>query len=205
MDKVALTLSRDYNQKAAALGGMSLGVEQLRHVPSAHAQDLFQRGCRKVSITKPLDLRQGSDASRAAEALMLVRELTGIGIFVDWTLQVDKGFAWKTLSHLFPPAAVDGAEDGAVEQWLQAFRMGRLAYRRGPGFIQVRDLRWGGVRRYTIDKRQYLEVAEALDAGAPIDDIPPRVLSNLVSSRLVMPVGSLVCWLPMRMRRWPDR
>ncbi|GGP56842.1 hypothetical protein GCM10010278_37460 [Streptomyces melanogenes] len=44
--------------------------------------------------------------------------------------------------------------------------------RQGSGFVQIRDRRWGDLRRFAADEPEYQEVIESLAYLAPADSVP---------------------------------
>ncbi|GAA3659666.1 hypothetical protein GCM10022224_023850 [Nonomuraea antimicrobica] len=198
------TLWRDYHRDAIAVTGMSLGTRQLRGHPSACALELFRQGCRKVTFDDVVDVESGTDEVAAVRSLALVRELTALGIVTEWRLRLGGDVSWQVMSHLYPPLEIVSGETEALRHWRNAYVTGRLIWRRGPGFLLVRDCRWGGMRRFTITQSDYLRVIEALNEGDAAANAPARVLATLAARHLAVRVGSMYCWLPYRVRRWPD-
>lgn len=206
MKGIGVTLWRDYDGKAAAITGMSMGAEEITSPVAHYARELFRRGCRRVTLDGVVDLAPGSDeaAATAVRSLCLVRELTSVGVMAKWRLRLDGNTAWQALSHLYPPMELLYGDDGILDEWRSAYRIGRLAYRRGPGFIQVRDCRWGGMRRFTIEQPHYLQTLDTLGEGSQAEMVPARVLDRLSARHLISRVGNTYWRLPYRMRRWPD-
>ncbi|MYS18717.1 hypothetical protein GA0115240_100427 [Streptomyces sp. DvalAA-14] len=108
--------------------------------------------------------------------------------------------------HLSPPEAVTGVPDGAdlLARWRAGYFFGACIYRRGPGFLQVRDRRDGQLGRITIDDPAYMAAVAALEAGVPADDLPAEILADLAAEDLIGRVGGYAWWTPCRVRRWPS-
>jgi len=195
---------RHHDPRVADLPGVVL--EGLDHAGSApdSAGELYRRGARRVALHDVVDL--SGAAAAALGRLAFVRDLTGHGVVVDWRVRFDgAAAAWSSLSHLYPPAELLGAveDSGALDRWRDLFHLCRCVYRVGPGFVQVRDRRTGGLNRLTIDDRQYLEAIDRLLPGTPDEAIAPAVLGDLAAENLVWRMGGLAVWLPYRVRRWP--
>jgi Family of unknown function (DUF5825) len=206
---LTLELWRDYDEEASLVPGMYLGRTQVFADPASTAAELFEAGVRRVALCQIVDVTGCSDARQVAYALAAVAEFTGAGLVVDWRLRLgetDGSLAWRLLSHLYPPSGLISAEDeGAVlREWTSTFAMGKLAYRRGPGFVQVRDSRWGGIRQLTIDDPRHLEAIERLRCCSQADDIPLDVLDRFRGRHLIGGVEDVIWWLPYRRRRWSD-
>lgn len=116
------------------------------------------------------------------------------------------GDGWKALGHLQPPNALPGLSARAEAERLRAWRAGHYVglclWRQGPGFVQIRDRRWGSLARFTVDEPHYQEAVNRLAYGATAADVPADALSDFTAERLVLPVGELNWWAPYRVRRW---
>ncbi|GGP64884.1 DUF5825 family protein [Streptomyces melanogenes] len=208
----ALTVAawRDYDPDACALPGMHLGDLELTGPAGEEADRLWETGVRRVRLAEPVDLADLSApgaAHRAVRALSLVRDLTARAVLVEWRLLLDPAAdadTWQVLSHLQPPQRLEGPADAAeaLRRWRDGHYLCKCLWRQGPGFVQIRDRRWGDLRRFTADEPEYHQVIEALVPGAPADSVPPAVLADFLSEKLVLEVGDLAWWLPYRVNRW---
>ncbi|MYY80059.1 MULTISPECIES: DUF5825 family protein [unclassified Streptomyces] len=197
---------RDYDPAACALPGMFLGEVPLPGPPSGQAERLWQLGARRVRLPDPVDLTATADPAAALHGLGLVRDLTARAVMVEWKLRLDpdSGDRWRMLSHLQPPATLlgpDGAED-ALNTWRRGHYLCKCLWRRGPGFIQIRDRRWGELRRFTADEPEYATTIDRLDHGALADTVPKAVLDDFRAEQLVLDIGPYAWWLPYRVSRW---
>ncbi|MBH5338590.1 hypothetical protein IHE55_28935 [Streptomyces pactum] len=201
---------RDYDQDACRLPGMDLGGIPLTGPATEEAGRLWELGARRVRLPGTVDLRRAADdpdaAAAAVRALCLVRELTARAVLVEWhlvTAETD-GEQWRTLNHLQPPQDLAGPEDpaGALREWRHQHYLCKCLWRQGPGFLQIRDRRWGDLRRFTVEEDDYREAIALMVEGVPASAVDPRILADLRSERLVGDVGELVWWLPYRVRRW---
>jgi hypothetical protein len=210
---------RDYDQAVVALrDSMALGSWVLGAGAQVSADDLFAAGARQVTFHKVVDVG-AADAVGTVQAMTLVRDLTGCGVVVDWKLRIGAGLDdWRVFSHFYPPASVtfdEEARDGgggkadaragadARADWVSGYLMTKCVTRRGPGLLQIRDRRWGGLRNITIARAEYLDVVASLEYGAPVDQMPATILSELSAQRLVGVTGGIAWWLPYSLRRWP--
>ncbi|MFI6470080.1 DUF5825 family protein [Streptomyces sp. NPDC050516] len=205
----ALTVAawRDYDPDACALPGMCLGEVELTGPMGEESDRLWELGARRVRLPEPVDLNDPRRADRAVRALSLVRDLTARAVLVEWKLRLDPAAAddtWRTLSHLQPPQRLEGPADAAgdLRRWRDGHYLCKCLWRQGPGFVQIRDRRWGDLRRFTADEPEYQQVIETLAYGAPATSVPPAVLADFVEERLVLEVGELAWWLPYRVNRW---
>ncbi|MFF8314664.1 DUF5825 family protein [Streptomyces lydicus] len=207
----ALTLSawRDYDEDACALPGMSLGAVELTGPPEKYATRLWELGARRVRLADPVDLTAVADPDAAAHAvrqLCLVRDLTARAVLVEWHLrlppQPDDG--WRDLSHLQPPLTLAGPADpaAALTTWRNEHYLCKCLWRQGPGFVQIRDRRWGDLRRFTADEPAYHEAIGLLAYGAPPSAVPEAIAADFLEERLIARTGPLLWWLPYRVHRW---
>ncbi|WP_069770709.1 DUF5825 family protein [Streptomyces sp. LUP30] len=199
---------RDFDPQARDLPGMSLGI--LPVAPQTRQVDrLWDLGVRHAELDTVVDLSSDDPAThrRAVDRLCLVRDLTARAVSVDWDLHLppqDSTHQWKVLSHLHPPRTVtglDGAEE-ALHAWRTRHYLCKLVWRQGPGFVQIRDRRWGDLRRFTAEEPRYLEAIARLGPGAHHAGVPADILEEFTAEHLVLRVGDLAWWLPYRVSRW---
>ncbi|MGW2484840.1 DUF5825 family protein [Streptomyces sp. NPDC001571] len=208
----ALTVAawRDYDPEACTLPGMYLGELELAGPLAEESDRLWELGTRRVRLPEPIDLaglEAPGAAVRAVRALSLVRDLTARAVLVEWKLRLDPAApddTWRTLSHLQPPQLLEGPADAAGElrRWRDGHYLCKCLWRQGPGFVQIRDRRWGDLRRFTAEEPEYRETIESLAYGAPSASVPGAVLADFLGERLVLEVGELAWWLPYRVSRW---
>ncbi|MDC0768747.1 DUF5825 family protein [Streptomyces sp. HD] len=167
--------------------------------------DLYERGVRCVTLDEPVRLR--SPAPRDLRALDFVRIATARGLLVRWHLRTgrrsDPALTERHLTHLQPPVSLDGS--GPVErlaQWRERFYVGRCAWRRGPGFIQIRDRRTGVLQLFDLTEPAYVEAVALLEEQRP-QEADPEVLGALRAEQLVLRFGELDWWAPSLIDRWP--
>ncbi|MGQ4434059.1 DUF5825 family protein [Streptomyces sp. SAS_260] len=205
-----LTLWKDRDPAAMRLPGIYCGALDGPPDNPVHAVgQLASEGVQFVRVPEPVDLTDPDGASAVA-VLLLVRELTGHGIAVDWTLRMADPARWQALSHLYPPAAVlrgaTGEENdaGVVTAWRGSFHIAKCGYRRGPGFLEIRDHRWGSFRRLVVNAPRSTAFQRLLD-GLPVvaTASTERVLEGHLRENLVHRAGRHVWWTPYRLRRWP--
>jgi hypothetical protein len=203
---LVVTAWRDHDEAVLDLPGLALGRHALGADVTAAVADLFAAGARRVALDRPVDLSGATPAGTLVRAMVLVRELTGWGIAVDWELLVGANpEVWQRLNHLYPPRSLPDHPDAAavLAEWRDRFYLCKLVYRRGPGFVQVRDRRAGLLARFTIDDPAWLAAIEPLLTGTPAAGLPPDVLAGFVEEGLAGRAGDLAWWLPYRVRRWP--
>ncbi|MBT2210116.1 DUF5825 family protein [Actinomadura sp. NEAU-AAG7] len=196
MAPVTMTLWRDYEELDRP--GVCAGTAAVSGPAAEASRALFEDGVRRVALKDTVDL---SGATDAVPSLVLVRELTAYGIAVDWRVRLGDG-RWRDLSHLYPPGEVVGDEE-ARRDWRDGYHFFKCVYRRGPGFLQVRDRRSGVLRKITIDGPAHRAAVESLLEGCPSAALPPPVLRDLRTMRLVHFLDGAAWWLPCRVRRWP--
>jgi hypothetical protein len=199
MTPVTVTLWRDYEELDRP--GVFAGTTVVS-VPAAEAsRAFFEGGVRRVALIDAVDLAGADGQADAVRALVLVRELTGYGIAVDWRLRLGAE-RWRPLSHLYPPGEIIGAED-VCREWRNGYHFFKCVYRRGPGFLQVRDRRSDVLRKITIDGPVHRAAVDDLLEGCPASAVPPSILRDLTTMGLVHLLGGTAWWPPCRVRRWP--
>lgn len=200
---VVAELWREHDQDIRHAPGMYLGVRKL--VPGVGvAQRLYGDGARCVDLPELVDLADIGQLSGAISAISLIRDFTSLGIKVRWRARLYTEGSWQWLSHLWPPEELLGINDrGAASEWLRTHYVGKCFFRRGPGFIQVRDRRHGHLARFTIDEHDYIESIPRLLYGGSTNSIAPHVLASYGNEHLVLHLRDRAVWLPYQVRRWP--
>lgn len=211
---ILVGLARDHDPAVLSIPGMTIGPAELRE-PAADAVARWRSdGVRRVDLPGAVDLTvTGADetAVDTVRRLVLIRELTSHGIAVDWRLRLPGADAdeWLPYSHLrapvelLPPPGGEGDPAAQLAAWGKGFYFDRCTYRRGPGFVQVRDRRSGRLNLLTIDDPAYLAVLDQLLDGAAITDVDLGIARDFGEEGLVTKIGDLLVWLPHRLRRWP--
>lgn len=216
-----------------AVAGMAAQTTRLGADPMARVTELYEQGTRHITLPEPVDLSSGADPGRAARTLVALREMTARTVAVDWRLRLggpadahgdshenvvpavqpaitdgpdaDLDPAVNLIIHLNPPELISGVPNAAamLAAWRIRYFFHACIYRRGPGFIQVRDRRYGQLSRITIDEPDYLAVINEIQIPAPAESLPEDIVTDLAAENLVARIGDFVWWVPYRVRRWP--
>ncbi|WP_420834183.1 DUF5825 family protein [Streptomyces yunnanensis] len=105
-------------------------------------------------------------------------------------------------SHLFPPSDLEGPRGAeALNIWRARYHVGRCFFRRGPGFLQIRDRRHAGLRRLTVSDPACVSAVESLAADRRADSVPAAAMSVFEKHHLAVRTGGSVWWAPYRLRR----
>ncbi|MFI9585979.1 DUF5825 family protein [Streptomyces sp. NPDC052236] len=193
----------DYDPVARRLPGMHLGTRTLGAPAVAAVTELHTAGVRCIRL--PEAVRLCADApAHSAHALMLIREATGRGLAVLWDAVCDDGCVTRRLyHHLYPPEHVIGAPEGIVADWRATYFPSKCIFRRGPGFVEVRDRRLGTLELITVDEADHLDRLEALTEDIDAGELPDAVRRDFAGAGLIAEHAGRAWWLPMRVRRWP--
>jgi uncharacterized protein DUF5825 len=207
MTALLLTRYRESDDDALDVPGIALDPTAAGGDPIQAARNWYEAGIRRVHLDRPVELAGPSDPDGLVWTMVLLRELTSWSVAVDWELAVGPRTheLWQRLNHLCPPRALPGHPDEAavLKRWRETYYLCKCAYRRGPGFVEVRDRRAGPLSRFVIDDPAYLSTMDALLPGTRAADLPPDILEAYVSEGLAGQAGELAWWLPYRIRRWP--
>lgn len=211
--ELTVTAWRDYDPEVCALPGMDLGRRTLAAGVAEECERLWADGARRVRLAEAVDLTSTATpegARRAVRQLSLVRDLTARAVLVEWELRSASADpeSWRPLGHLQPPQALHGLPEPVAAEQLAAWRSGHYVglclWRQGPGFVQIRDRRWGNLARFTVDEPHYLEAIDHLSYGAAAEEVPADALSDFLGEQLVLPIGHLRWWAPYRVLRWSN-
>jgi len=204
---LTLSLWRDYRDQARQLPGMHLGTAAVSERADTAARELHRSGVRRAELVSVADLSADAEPESAIRVLDLVRELTGWGIVVDWRVRLpESGALWTELGHLYPPCEIEESADAekARADWARGFFLGKCHYRRGPGFLEIRDHRQGVLNRIIIDDPAYLEAVGVLLGDATAETVPAEIMRALAAESLILRFGDLHWWAPYRPYRWPQ-
>jgi hypothetical protein len=201
---VAMTLWKDRNPAAMRLPGMYAGVVDRLDDPLTAVSSLAASGVQFARLRDTVDLAD-DDGAAAVAALVAIRELTSHGIAVDWAIRMPAGAGWQQLSHLYPPAAVwCGSEsENVTTRWRNSFHAAKCGYRRGPGFLEIRDRRTGSYRRTVIRSARNDQAIAPLLRGVPAASLGETATRRYLEADLVHRAGQFLWWTPYLIRRWP--
>jgi hypothetical protein len=162
-------------------------------------------GYERVVIEEPV--RVGEDIDEDLRLLRFLREATTQTLRLEWTLTGRPLVEPRNLTHLVPPVrGVGSAAAECVAAWRAAYRYGSYHYRKGPGFVTVKDIRPDGETvRLTIEgdsAEQFSTLAEA-STLAELDPAAIDALGDAVDYGLALRGTETLLLLPFRMRRWP--
>jgi hypothetical protein len=150
--------------------------------------------------------RFGVDPAADVALLRFLSEATSRLTDLNWTLGGVPPWPVRTVVHLLPPGLdVGGAAAEFAERWREGHRFGLCAYRRGPGFARVRDVRPGGPHRNILVDEPWAALFDALagDAVTPPDDRSRQLIEELASAELALRLGEFHHLLPFHRRRAP--
>ncbi|GHE14344.1 DUF5825 family protein [Streptomyces alanosinicus] len=176
-----------------------------RSVAGRQVHDLYGRGVRYAELDEPVSL--SSPTPRDLHALDFVRVATARGLLVRWQLRAgrraDPALTARDLTHLQPPVSLDGARSAErLSEWWNRFYIGRCVWRRGPGFVQIRDRREGVLQRFNLLQPAYVQAVDLLEQQQ-VSGVDPDVLAALRAEHLVLDFGGLDWWAPCLIDRWP--
>ncbi|GIF13899.1 DUF5825 family protein [Actinoplanes teichomyceticus] len=168
-------------------------------------RELYRGGIRSVALDEPISLR--SPEPRDLHALDFVRVATARGLLVRWHLRTgrraDPELVARDLTHLQPPASLDGrGSQERLREWHRRFYIGRCVWRRGPGFVQIRDRRDGVLQLFDLSEDDYVRAVLQLEQQRAAE-VDPQVLDAMRDERLVLRLGDLDWWAPALIDRWP--
>jgi hypothetical protein len=89
-------------------------------------------------------------------------------------------------------------------RWRRSHRFGQCTYRRGPGFVAIRDIRPEGPHRRVLIEAEWAYAFITLLAGErPADPLAAELLDELVRADLAVRLATGHHVLPVRLHRWP--
>lgn len=140
------------------------------------------------------------DPEAAAGAVAWLRDSLSEGELPRWRAVGLPAAQVPLLVHLPPPES--GGDEHA--RWRSAFRRGLCYFRRGPGFVQVKDVRDPtSSAGFVLDVPEVIEVFLRCLRPTPATGVDADAAEVLLHERLLLRVGDQLVTLPYRMRRWP--
>jgi hypothetical protein len=189
------------NIRASKLELLVSGRDIQSACPVEIVTESYHQGVRTLILEEPIDLQNPSWED--VLALDTVKHATARGMLIRWTLRgVQSEDEIDTLSHLMPPQMLPQWLDrGKLDHWRRGFYLGKCIWRRGPGFIQIRDRRSGALNKYNLSDEPYLSALPKLAEGDT--DVPASVIEDLRNERLLLDFGKYRWLAPYRVIRWP--
>ncbi|MDF5754395.1 DUF5825 family protein [Spongiactinospora sp. TRM90649] len=139
-------------------------------------------------------------AGTGADAVAWLRDGLSDGDTPRWRVAGLPEAQVPLLLHLPPPESADGPHD----RWRSGFRLGLCYYRRGPGFVQVKDVREPErSASFVLDVPELVEVFLRCLRPTRAADVDPDAAGALLDERLLLRLGDRLVTLPYHMRRWP--
>ena len=149
-------------------------------------------------------LELGGDPEATLRAVARLREVALLGPQVSWRGRLTGAIDIALLCHLPPPEAL---EHGDAEGWRATYRYGSCYYRRGPGFIEIKDARDPStVLRSMLDTPDMVGAFTACLAPVVVAGLPEaqrEIIARLTDRGLVLTAGGRAVALPYRMSKWP--
>ncbi|MEU4569795.1 DUF5825 family protein [Micromonospora sp. NPDC023956] len=148
----------------------------------------------------------GRSPAEDLDLLRYLREVTSHAVRLRWRLAGRPCFPLHTHVHLVAPSGgVDADSAAHAAAWTAGYRYGSFFYRRGPGFVAIKDVRPESEdARLTIDEgaEHFLAMAEA----RTVDDLAPQardLVDTVAEAGLLLRVDQRLLVLPYRLRHWP--
>ncbi|MFH9347768.1 DUF5825 family protein [Kitasatospora sp. NPDC017646] len=155
------------------------------------------------TIVVPDEVDLGGDALAALGFLAFLRVALEEGVPVRWTASGGGELDTAPLRHLWPPSGFAGLP---ADPWEEAFRYGLCYFRRGPGFITVKDARAEHDVHLMLDHPDLVTTFLAGRTPLPVEALTAtqrQAVGLLIAENLMYRLGDLLLTLPTHMRRWP--
>jgi hypothetical protein len=186
----------------------TVNTDELLADPGHATQVMAEAASGSRSLTLLGPIRLGTDPDLDVVALRLLAEATAGHVDLQWRLGGEPPWPLRTVVHLRPPTgAADAAGRRFAMRWGESFRFGLCTYRRGPGFVALRDVRPDGTRLRTVADGRWAAAFETLlsTPTCPTGDAESRqLLGELLTAGLALRLGAgRHVVLPFRLHRWP--
>jgi hypothetical protein len=134
-----------------------------------------------------------------------LREVARWQLPVTWEIAVLDDVRAEDLMHLACPARCpEGTTAATFARWAHDDPYGRLYWRMGPDFVEIRDRRPFRLKpvKVVIGGSSFMEARSLLQGSVVADAITPLVM-RLTEARMVMVVDGAAVPLPYRINGWP--
>ncbi|MDH6139968.1 hypothetical protein P3T35_001968 [Kitasatospora sp. GP30] len=171
-----------------------------RHDPGYGAT--VERGI--IVVHDEVDL--GGNPLATLTFLAFLRVCLEEGVAVRWSATACGELDTAPLHHLWPPSGIAGLPTDRWRAWHNAFRYGLCHFRRGPGFITVKDGRAEHDVHLMLDHSDLIAAFLAGRTPLPADSLTATqrlAVDLLTAESLMYCLGDLLLTLPAHMRRWP--
>ncbi|GAA2111835.1 DUF5825 family protein [Actinomadura alba] len=148
----------------------------------------------------------GAEPMSTARVVAFLRDQCARDMTVGWRGRLTGSLDVTPLHHLPPPEALEGA---AAERagWEESHPRAFCHFRRGPGFIVVKDGRDPRfVGRYVLDRPDLVAAFTTCLRPTPLDRLGAaerEAAVTLSKERLLLVIEGVAVTLPSRVREWP--
>jgi hypothetical protein len=148
-------------------------------------------------------MRLGGRPEPTLRFIGLLRDRLSGGVVTQWRGELVDTIDVTALHHLPPPTGADPR----IDEWRAAFRVGLCYFRKGPAFIQIKD-----VRNADASANFILDDPALVDAFthylqprslARLEPAEREATDTLLAEGLLLRMGDHATTLPYRMSRWP--
>lgn len=133
----------------------------------------------------------------------LLRDRLSEGVITQWRGELVDTMDVTVLHHLPPPTGVDSR----IDEWRAAFRVGLCYFRKGPAFIQIKDVRNAEASaNFILDDPALIFAFTRFLQPRSLTRLEPTerdATDTLLAEGLLLRVGDHATTLPYRMSRWP--
>jgi hypothetical protein len=147
----------------------------------------------------------GAEPMATARVVAFLRGARARGMTVGWRGRLTGAFDVTALHHLPPPESLEGGGAECAD-WAASHRRAFCQFRRGPGFILVKDGRDPRfVARYELDRPDLVAAFTACLRPTPLDLLEPaerEAALTMHKERLLLVNGGIAVTLPNRVREW---
>ncbi|MEH1129502.1 DUF5825 family protein [Micromonospora sp. CPCC 206061] len=148
-------------------------------------------------------IRLGERPEPTLRFIGLLRDRLSEGVITQWRGELVDTMDVTALHHLPPPTGVGSR----IDEWQATFRVGLCYFRKGPAFIQIKDVRNAEASANFIldDPALIIAFTHYLQPRSltGLESTERDATDTLLAEGLLLRVGDHATTLPYRMSRWP--
>ncbi|WP_373278592.1 DUF5825 family protein [Alicyclobacillus shizuokensis] len=165
----------------------------------ASLEELLKKGLESIELDLSFNRR---DPLGTLNTIRFLRDAMSLGIRISWYLITDGALDLQAIYHIQPPRSINGGKQ-EIQEWRRMYHYGAFYWRKGPGFVLVKDTRNPDASaQFVIDERELLDAFELCLVPVKTGLVTKRI-TDLVNEGIILEFCGHYLTLPYRVLSWP--